>query len=40
MRTLGIVMALAVAVLAFGPVGGERPDQPPMSFFVTSAGPR
>ena len=39
MRTLGIVMALAVAVLAFGPSVASAQDQPPMSFFVTSAGP-
>ena len=39
MRTLGIVMALAVAVLAFGPSVASAQDQPPMSFFVTSVGP-
>ena len=39
MRTLGIVMALAVAVLAFGPSVASAQDQPPMGFFVTSAGP-
>ncbi len=39
MRTLGLVIALAVAIVAFSPSEASAQDGAPMGFFVTSIGP-
>jgi hypothetical protein len=38
MRTLGLAIALAVAIVAFGPSVASAQDAPPMGFFITSVG--
>jgi hypothetical protein len=38
MKTLGLAIALAVAIVALGPSVASAQDGPPMGFFVTSVG--